>query len=296
MNIPSPRPPAPRPMDAPPEPDRDLTPEEFAVFRRFLLDSSGILLGEHKQYLVRNRLSGVLRGGRYAGLGEFIAALGAGTVAPALKTRVIDAMTTNETFWFRETPHFDELRDVLLPAWMAVLGGTVRIWSAACSTGQEPYSISLCVEEFLRGRPALGARPVRILGTDISELALAEASRASYGDLALSRGLDPKLRERYFVAVGEKWRPRPEITARVGFQPYNLLASYAPLGKFDLIFCRNVLIYFPDDIKRNILTRLAGALNPGGHLFLSSTESLPPEVDGYKTVRGKYCRYYRAGH
>lgn len=297
MNKPTPSPPPPRqglPTLRDTALEADLSPEEFGVFRKFLLDSTGILLGDNKQYLLKSRLSGLLRDSRYASLGEFVAALKQGMVAATLKARVIDAMTTNETFWFRETQHFDELRETLLPAWMAARAGSVRIWSAACSTGQEPYSISLCVEEFMRGRPPGGGRPVQILGTDISDLALAEAKAAAYSGLGLSRGLEPQFKDRYFVADGDKWRLRPEITARVRFQSYNLLAPYAALGRFDLIFCRNVLIYFPDEIKRDILSRLVGALNPGGYLFLSSTESLPPGMEAYESVRGARCRYYRA--
>jgi chemotaxis protein methyltransferase CheR len=271
-----------------------LTPTEFAVFQKFLVDSCGILLGENKQYLARSRLSGLLRGSLYASLGELVAALRAGTVAAEFKARVIDAMTTNETFWFREPAHFEELKATLLPAWMAGKDGNVRIWSAACSTGQEPYSISLCVEEWLRERPAAAAKPVQIIGTDISGSALAEARTAAYGALPLSRGLEPALRERHFLAEGERWRLKPEVAARVRFQAFNLLSPYGPLGRFDAIFCRNVLIYFPEAIKRDILARLAGALNPGGCLFLGSAEGLPPGIDAYEAVRGARCRYYRA--
>lgn len=272
----------------------DLAPEDFAVFQKFLLDACGIHLGENKQYLMRSRLSGLLKDYRYASLGEFVAALRRGTVSAALKAQVVDAMTTRETFWFRESAHFDELKATLLPAWMAARSASpVRVWSAACSSGQEPYSISLSVAEYLAGKPSISARPVQILGTDISASALNEAARASYGDMALSRGLEPALKARYFMAEGGRWRLKPEIAGRVRFQPLNLLASYASLGRFDLIFCRNVLIYFPEAVKRDILTRLAGALNPGGFLFLSSTESMPPGVPGYAVAQGARCRYYR---
>ncbi len=292
---PNPPPPSRRESDAVPEIslDGELNPADFAVFRKFLVDSSGIMLGDNKQYLVRSRLSGLLRENRYASLVEFVAALRAGTVAASLKGRIIDAMTTNETFWFRETAHFEEIREVLLPAWMATRGGSVRIWSAACSTGQEPYSISLCVEEFLRGKPPGAGKPIQILGTDISDLALAIAIRASYSELALSRGLEPALKSHYFVANGDQWRLKPEIASRVRFKPFNLLAPYTALGRFDVIFCRNVLIYFPDDLKHDILARLAGALTPGGFLFLGGAETLPPGLDAYEIARGGRCRYYR---
>lgn len=272
---------------------RDLTPTEFAAFQKFLRDSCGILLGDNKQYLLKSRLSGLVKAAGYHGLGDLVAALRHDIVTPELKSRIIDAMTTNETFWFRERVHFEELSGVLLPKWIAARMGGVSIWSAACSTGQEPYSLSICVEDALRSQP--GPKPVvRILGTDISTSALTEATRAVYGDLALSRGLDSALKTRYFLPdKDDSWRIKPEIAARVRFQAFNLLSPYTALGRFDAIFCRNVLIYFPDEIKRDVLTRMAGALKPGGYLFLGSVENLPAGVDAYETVRGGRCLYYR---
>ncbi|BBA32606.1 chemotaxis protein methyltransferase [Methylocaldum marinum] len=272
----------------------DLNPEEFAVFRKFLVDACGILLGDSKQYLVKNRLTGLLRESDFSSIAQLIAALRSDNVPVKLKTRVIDAMTTNETFWFRDNSHFEELRNVLLPAWAAnPTGGTLRIWSAACSSGQEPYSIGICVEEFFRYGWTGIRRNVQIIGTDISESILAEATQAAYSEMALSRGLDESLRSRYFERYQDKWKLKPEITDRVRFQQFNLLKPFAALGRFDIVFCRNVLIYFSEDLKRDILTRVAKVLNPGGYLFLSSTESLPSGLDLYETVRGPTCRYYR---
>jgi len=271
-----------------------LNPDEFAVFQKFLVDSCGILLSETKQYLVQNRLTGLLKESDYASITQLIAALRTGAVPAKLRTRIIDAMTTNETFWFRDNSHFEELRNVLLPAWAAnKTGGTLRIWSAACSSGQEPYSISICVEEFFRYGWTGIKRNVQIIGTDISESVLAEATQAIYSEMALSRGLDEALKSRYFERYQDKWKLKPEIAGRVRFQQFNLLKPFAALGRFDIIFCRNVLIYFSEELKRDILTRIAKVLNPGGYLFLSSTESLPSGLDSYETVRTANCRYYR---
>ncbi|HYE33920.1 protein-glutamate O-methyltransferase CheR [Methylocaldum sp.] len=272
----------------------DLNPDEFSVFQKFLVDSCGILLSNGKQYLVKNRLTGLLKESDYASIAQLIAALRIDAVPSKLRTRIIDAMTTNETFWFRDNSHFEELRNVLLPAWAAnKTGGPLRIWSAACSSGQEPYSIGLCVEEFFRYGWTGIKRNVQIIGTDISESVLAEATQAVYSEMALSRGLDGNLKSRYFERYQDKWKLKPEVADRVRFQQFNLLKPFAALGKFDIIFCRNVLIYFSEELKRDILARIAKVLNPGGYLFLSSTESLPSGLDSYEIVRGATCRYYR---
>lgn len=272
----------------------DLNPEEFAVFQKFLVDSCGILLSDSKQYLVKNRLTGLLKESDYSSIAQLVTALRSDAVSARLRTRIIDAMTTNETFWFRDNTHFEELRNVLLPAWAVnKTGGTLRIWSAACSSGQEPYSIGICVEEFFRYGWTGIKRNVQVIGTDISESVLAEASQAVYSEMALSRGLDENLRSRYFDRYQDKWKLKSEIVDRVRFQQFNLLKPFAALGRFDIVFCRNVLIYFSEELKRDILTRMAKALNPGGYLFLSSTESLPSGLDLYETVRGAACRYYR---
>lgn len=272
----------------------DLSPEQFEVFQKFLVDACGILLGESKQYLVKNRLTGLLKESEYSSVTQLIGALRSNAVPARLRTRIIDAMTTNETFWFRDNAHFEELRNVLLPAWAAdKTGGTLRIWSAACSSGQEPYSIGICVEEFFRYGWTGIKRSVQIIGTDISESVLTEATQAVYSEMALSRGLDETLRSRYFERYQDKWKLKPEIVDRVRFQQFNLLKPFAALGRFDIVFCRNVLIYFSEELKRDILARIAKVLNPGGYLFLSSTESLPGGLDAYETVRGASCRYYR---
>jgi chemotaxis protein methyltransferase CheR len=272
----------------------DLSPEEFAVFQKFLVNACGILLSESKQYLVKNRLTGLLKESDYSSVTQLISALRSDAVPARLRTRIIDAMTTNETFWFRDNAHFEELRNVLLPAWAAdKTGGTLRIWSAACSSGQEPYSIGICVEEFFRYGWTGIKRTVQIIGTDISESVLTEATQAVYNEMALSRGLDETLRSRYFERYQDKWKLKPEIVDRVRFQQFNLLKPFAALGRFDIVFCRNVLIYFSEELKRDILARIAKVLNPGGYLFLSSTETLPSGLDAFETVRGTSCRYYR---
>ncbi|GAB4272788.1 MAG: protein-glutamate O-methyltransferase [Methylomicrobium sp.] len=269
----------------------EMTTQEFKAFQQFLVQSCGIVLSDTKQYLVKNRLSGLLP--RF-GLRSFAELLGAlqshSTAAARIKVEVIEAMTTNETFWFRDEGHFVELVGKVLPQ-IALKRSVVKIWSAACSSGQEPYSISMCVDEMskISGQSC----SVSIVGTDISEAVLTQARRAVYSASALSRGIDAAQQKRYFVPVDDGFKVKPEISARVRFQQFNLLKPFTALGRFDVIFCRNVLIYFSDELKRDILSRMLQVLEPGGFLFLSSSEVIPAGLSGFETIRGERGRYYR---
>ncbi|MES9975032.1 MAG: protein-glutamate O-methyltransferase CheR, partial [Candidatus Thiodiazotropha sp.] len=151
-------------------------------------------------------------------------------------------------------------------------GGSIRIWSAACSSGQEPYNISMIAEEYQGLKPS--AKPVQITATDISSKMLDEARSGLYCGLAVERGLTPEQKKRFFLAKERCLEVKPEIKRRVSFSSLNLAGSYHGLGKFDVIFCRNVLIYFSNELKRDIVDRMANTLNPGGYLFLGSTESI----------------------
>lgn len=281
----------------------EITPDEFRAIQKFLCDACGIVLNDGKEYLVKSRLGAVLRETEFSSVSELVKALRTGTAPLALQTRVVNAMTTNETFWFRDINQFEELKRVILPELMESRVGTLRIWSAASSSGQEPYSISMCVEDFQRSPAAGGApekpvlnpsrRTVQIVGTDISTSVLDEAKRAIYNELALSRGLSQDYRSRYFSQCHDGWKLNDAITARVRFQHFNLLKSYVAMGKFDIIFCRNVLIYFSEDLKRDMIARMVQCLNPGGYFLLSSTEGLPRGLDSLGPVGSGMVRYYR---
>ncbi|BBL70651.1 CheR family methyltransferase [Methylogaea oryzae] len=273
----------------------EITPDEFKVLQKFLCDACGIVLNEGKEYLVKSRLAGVLRDTDYASVSDLVKSLRAGTASLAIQARVVDAMTTNETFWFRDPNQFVEFSRVILPELVKSRASTLRIWSAASSSGQEPYSISMCVEDFWRN-PVAGIGPkkiVQILGTDISTTVLTEARQGVYSELALSRGLSPEYRSRYFQQVHGGWKLSDAVTSRVRFQQFNLLKPYTALGKFDVIFCRNVLIYFSEDVKRDMISRMARCLNPGGYFLLSSTEALPRGLDCLEPVGTASVRYYR---
>ena len=269
-------------MDARPAvTSRDLSADDYTRFSEFLERSCGILLGEHKHYLVSSRLAGLMGEFRVASVGELLNRL-AHEPRSGLRERVIDAMTTNETLWFRDRYPFEILKERLFPG----LAGKrpVRVWSAACSSGQEPYSISICAQEYLLQRPG-GLQELQIVGTDISPAMLRVAQEARYDRLAVARGLSDERLKRFFLPLDGGWQVRPEVRARVSFRELNLLGSYALLGRFDLIFCRNVLIYFSPALKRQVLERLGQALNPGGHLVLGASESIPAEVAGFEMIR-----------
>lgn len=267
---------------------------DYQAIRDFLNYSSGIVLGENKQYLVQNRLSPLLKKFDLASFSDLVSVMQSplGT-ARQIRSAVIDAMTTNETFWFRDNMQFIVLGQSVLPELLNRKTGTIKIWSAACSTGQEPYSISMCVEDVVHsvGR----GRSIQIIGTDISESVLSEAQSAVYSELALSRGIEPKDKQRFFLKMHDGYRVRSEIKQRVRFQQFNLLKPFSVLGRFDVIFCRNVLIYFSDDVKRDILQRMAGALEPGGYLFLSSTESMPVGLKEFEAVKGSVRFFKKVG-
>jgi len=269
-----------------------LTLEDFQALRDFLEKHCGINLAHNKRYLVQSRLKSILSESGCYSLREMILGILGGSLPVTLRTRIIDALTTNETFWFRESKHFDFLQEHLLPHLSRQQFRTLRVWSAACSTGQEPYSLAICAFEACRnGRiPRVN---LRIVGTDLSRNALDTASRATYTDLSLSRGLTDEIKQRYFIPCGEGRKLKPEITNLVRFQQFNLLKPFEVLGKFDLIFCRNVLIYFSQETKTDILQRMARALQPGGLLFLSNTESMPPGIDGLTIEHQAGIRYYR---
>lgn len=267
-----------------------LQPEEYDAFRECLARSSGLVLGEHKQYLVVSRLTRLLRETGLGSLRELLAGIRSDS---RLRARAIEAMMTHETFWFRDAVPFNILSERVLPDLAQRQRRRLRIWSAACSYGQEPYSIGMMLEELARSRPGLLATGTEILATDLSLMALQKATAGVYDHLASARGLSQALRDRYFVAATEGWAVRPEVKRHVHFREFNLLDSYALLGRFDVIFCRNVLIYFSEVTKRDVLARLRAALNPGGYLFLGASEALLQHADAFEAVRCNLGVVYR---
>jgi chemotaxis protein methyltransferase CheR len=249
-----------------------MTEHEFDHLRDFLKARSGLALGPEKRYLVESRLAPVCQRHGLQGLAELVSCLRrAGD--PALESAVIEAMTTNETFFFRDRAPFELFRDVLLPRCLARRDGSrrIRIWCAAASTGQEPYSLAMLLHE---AGPLLSGWSVEILATDISAEVVERARSGLYTQFEVQRGLPVRLLLKYFTQVGKNWQLSPAIRSAVKFRPLNLLRNFAELGAFDVIFCRNVLIYFDTPTKTEVLRRLARSLNPGGAVLLGAAETV----------------------
>ncbi len=272
----------------------EITPQEYEAFKSFLQEACGILLGENKQYLVKSRLRRILEDNQMQSLGALVEHLRRPGRSSPLRELVIDAMTTNETLWFRDNHPFRILSDMLLPELAERPGSQpIRIWSAACSTGQEPYSIAMAVDEFRRQKPGKLRNDVKITATDISRSVLEVARRGEYEMLAIGRGLSVERQKSFFTtSANGGWQIRPAIKSMVEFKELNLLERYM-LGKFDLVFCRNVLIYFSAELKKDILTRIHATLNPGGYLILGASESLNGLPHLYEMVQCRPGIIYR---
>ena len=276
---------------------QQITHQDYDDFRRYLEDASGIVLGENKHYLVTSRLNRLMR---EFGIDDFSHLL------RRLKTerrsklheQIVDAMTTNETLWFRDTYPFEVLKHVIFPEYSQKRMSQMRIWSAASSSGQEAYSISMTIQEYLASKPGSLPSNVQIVGTDISATILREAAEAKYEAMSLARGISEERRKRYFIERDGKFEVRPEIRARVSFRELNLMSNFSALGKFDIVFCRNVLIYFSSEMKTDILNRIAKSLNPGGYLFLGGSESPTSYTDAFELLRSPKGVVYRVkdGH
>ncbi|MDX1539630.1 protein-glutamate O-methyltransferase CheR [Arsukibacterium sp.] len=264
--------------------NKELQEGEYKLFRDFLEQQCGIVLGDNKQYLVKSRLGPLMHRFNIATLSELVSK----TLSPferQLRSAVIDAMTTNETLWFRDTYPYELLKKQILPE-LEKSCRTLKIWSAASSSGQEPYSIAMTGLEYQQSRPGAFSLGLNILGTDISNTMLEHCQRGEYDALALSRGLSPERRSRFFEDSGNgMMRVKDFVRKNVSFRHLNLLDSYTLLGKFDVIFCRNVLIYFSPDLKAKIIKQFAQSLNPRGYLFLGASESISSVNNDFEMLR-----------
>ena len=266
-------------------PQAKLASNDYDDFRHMLEDACGIVLGENKHYLVTSRLNRLSEELAYTSLTDMLKALNKGRDLK-LKERVVDAMTTNETSWFRDTYPFEMLKNTMLPEYGKQKTNPLRIWSAASSTGQEAYSISMTVNEFKQKSPGVFPGRLEIVGTDISPTVVKVARDAKYDELSIMRGLTEERRKLFFVDQKDGgWLAKPDVRMGIRFTELNLLNSYTSLGKFDIIFCRNVLIYFSSELKTDILTRMAQILQPRGYLFLGGSESPTGYCKAYEMVR-----------
>jgi chemotaxis protein methyltransferase CheR len=203
---------------------------------------------------------------------------------------VVEAMTTNESFFYRDKIPFDHFRDAIMPGLMAARAKErrIRIWCAAASTGQEPYSLAMSIKEM---KQKLGGWRVEILATDLSTEVLEKAKAGVYSQFEVQRGLPIQLLVKYFSQVGDTWQIAPDIRAMVQYRPLNLLTDFSNLGRFDVVFCRNVLIYFDQETKIGVLNRVSKMLEGDGFLVLGAAETVVGLTDALKPVPDKRGLY-----
>jgi chemotaxis protein methyltransferase CheR len=265
--------------------------QAFDALCEYLRRSSGLVMEQSKKYLVESRVMPIVRRERLSSLDELVLILQKNQ-SPKLAKDVIEAMTINETYFFRDKGPFDQFRAVMLPALLAARQNEkrLRIWSAAASTGQEAYSMAMILDEFAARMPGW---KIEILGTDLSEQVIEKARKGIYSQFEVQRGLPTPMLLRNFNQIGDSWQLSDAMRAKVTFRQLNLLSDFTSLGRFDIIFCRNVLIYFDAARKMDILGRMTRVLHPDGFLTLGASESLiglKTDLVGHPEHRGIFMR------
>ena len=266
-----------------------MTPMDYDYLRKFLKERSGLDLSPDKQYLVESRLLPVARRAGLAGLPDLVVRLRAANAEP-LAVEVVEAMTTNESFFFRDKIPFEHFRDTIIPTLLSARAAQrrIRIWCAASSTGQEPYSLAMSLKEL--GEATAGWR-IEIIATDLSNEVLEKAKAGIYSQFEVQRGLPIALLIKYFSQNGDTWQIAPDIRAMVQFRPLNLLGDFAHLGVFDVVFCRNVLIYFDQETKTDVLDRLARVTDRDGYLVLGAAETVVGLTESFKPIQERRGLY-----
>ncbi len=269
-----------------------LSDSDFEILQKHVADESGIILDKQKMYLLESRLIPIAQRYNLNGLAEL-----AGAVRikqnPSLSFDVVDAMTTNETSFMRDMGPFDSFRDYILPYLKQMNAATksIRIWCNACSTGQEPYSLSMIIKEKMMDFP--GWR-FEIIATDISKEALAKAQEGRYTQFEVQRGLPVQMMVKYFTQEETEWVIKDEIKQMVTFKEHNLLNDLSGYGIFDMIFCRNVLIYFNQELKSKILDSMADITNSHGFILLGGAETVIGLSEKWKPLQGVSSTYTSA--
>ncbi len=273
-----------------------ISANEFQLLRDYIEKHSGIALSEDKVYLVETRLTPIMVEAGCESYLEFyqMAVLDGSN---RLRDKIVEAITTNETSWFRDTYPFAILDEVLLRRLAEEVRSKkrskIKIWCTACSTGQEPYSIAMTVLEFARRTPGFDPTLVEIVATDISTVMLFLAMAGRYDKLAIMRGLSEDKRQRFFEKTGSVWAISDQAKELVSYKKINLTESFRHFGRHDIIFCRNILIYFSNDQKKVILQRMAELLRPGGYLFLGASEPIIYYSKEYEMKRHAMGLYYQ---
>jgi len=265
-----------------------MTPQEFNYLREFLHSQSGLDLAEDKRYLVEARLNPIARRAGIADLSALVAALRT-TPDAKLKSAVVEAMTTNESSFFRDRTPFDHFRNTIVPNFLESRANRreIKVWCAAASTGQEPYSLAMTTREDAR----LNAWRLDVLATDIAETVMDRGKAGVYSQFEVQRGMPAQLLIKYFSQDGDMWELDPAIRRMIRWQKLNLLSSFSGIGRFDIVFCRNVLIYFDRPTKTDVLARIADVLEPDGYLVLGAAETVVGLSDRFEAepnCRGLY--------
>jgi chemotaxis protein methyltransferase CheR len=266
-----------------------VNPNDYQYVREMLKERSGIVLAADKQYLAESRLLPVARKAGLSSLGDLVARLKTDSAAELAK-QVIEAMTTNESFFFRDKVPYDHFRDTIMPAVIAThtRRKRMRIWCAAAATGQEPYSLAMMLCEM--GNKIADFR-IEILATDLSSEVIERAKAGLYSQFEVQRGLPIQMLVKYFTQIGDHWQIAPELRAMVSFRTINLLHDFRHLGSFELIFCRNVLIYFDQPTKIDVLQRLTRVIEHDGFLVLGAAETVVGLTDVFKPLPDKRGLY-----
>jgi len=265
-----------------------VTPLDYEYLRKLLKDRSGLVLSADKQYLVESRLTPLARKAGIATLGDLVAKLKAND--ERLTVDVVEAMTTNESFFYRDKVPFDHFREAIMPSLIAARAKErrIRIWCAAASTGQEPYSLAMCLKEM---KDKISGWRIEIIGTDLSTEVLEKAKAGVYSQFEVQRGLPIQMLVKYFTQTGDTWQISPEIRAMVQYKPLNLLADFGHLGNFDVVFCRNVLIYFDQETKIGVLNRIARMLEGDGFLVLGAAETVVGLTEAFRPLQDRRGLY-----
>ncbi len=265
-----------------------MNPPDYEYLRKLLKDNSGLDLSADKQYLIESRLLPLSRKCGLPGISELVQKMKGGSAS--IIAQVVEAMTTNETFFFRDKVPFDLFRNSIMPEMLKARAArkSVRIWCAAGSTGQEPYSLAMCLKEM---SAATAGWRIEILATDLSQEVLEKSKAGIYSQFEVQRGLPIQMLVKYFKQNGELWQINADIRAMVQHRQLNLLHDFSQFGVFDVIFCRNVLIYFDQETKINIFNRLARTMEPDGFLVLGAAETVVGLTDVFKPFPDKRGLY-----
>ena len=269
-----------------------MTPLDYEYLRKLLKDKSGLDLSADKQYLIESRLLPLSRKAGLSSISELVQKMKGGSTA--IIDQVVEAMTTNETFFFRDKVPFDHFRDSIMPEIIKARAArkSIRIWCAAGSTGQEPYSLAMCLKEM---SAALSGWRIEIIATDLSQEVLEKSRAGIYSQFEVQRGLPIQMLVKYFKQTGELWQVNSDVRAMIQHRQLNLLNDFSQLGVFDVIFCRNVLIYFDQDTKINIFGRLAKTMEADGFLVLGAAETVVGLTDVFKPFPDKRGLYRPSG-